>query len=155
MSYVIAKEGEGEELEVIKVHCVLCDAYEFVLPDKAKEINDDNFRCTVCSNPKGVVKLVKNYVKCAACGQTMDPISMECFCPPEDKPLLTWYNKPNEKNPIAKRMKEQIEESKMHGLERKIVVNAKKEKLDREIRMDENLQKLVELLLEKESKHAI
>ena len=151
MSYVIAKDGEGEELEVVKVHCVLCDAFEYVLPDKAKKINDENYKCTLCSTPKGVVKLVKNWIKCAQCGQTMGP-DRKCFCPQEDKPLLTWYDK---KDSMNKRLNEQIDESKMQGLERKIVVNAKKEKLDREIRMDENLQKLVEILLKKEKKDAI
>lgn len=153
MSYVIAREGEGEELTVIKVHCSLCDAFEYVLPDKTKEISDENYKCTLCSNPKGVVKLVKNYVKCAACGQTMGE-DRKCFCPQEDKPMLTWYDK-SKKDPAGKRLEEEIEDGKIRTLERKIVINAKQEKMDREIRMDENLQKLVELLLKKEKKNAV
>lgn len=151
-TYVIAKDGEGEELEVVKVHCSKCSAYEFVSPDEAKEINDENFQCKLCYNPKGVVKLVKNYVTCGTCGQTMGP-DRTCWCPEENKPMLTWYDK--SKDSTNKRLEEQIEESKLQGLERKIVRNTKKEKLDREIRTDENLQKLVELLLKKERKDAI
>jgi len=149
-TYVIAKDGEGEELDVVKVICSKCDAYEFMSPANAAKVTDSTFKCTLCSTPKGVVKLVKNYVKCAACGQTMGP-DRKCFCPEKDKPLLTWYSK----DPTNKRLNEEIDESKMQGLERRIVVSAKKEKIDREIRMDENLQKLVEILLKKESKHAI
>jgi len=154
-SYVISGTEEGEEIDVVKVICSKCDAYEFMSPDDAAKVNDSTFKCTLCYNPSGVVKLVKNFIKCAACGQTMGP-DRKCFCPEENKPMLTWYHKSNElKNPTANRLEEQIEESKMQGLERKIVRNAKKEKLDREIRMDENLQKLVNILLEKEKKDAI
>lgn len=135
-TYVIAKDGEGEELEVVKAICVKCSAYEFVSLDKAKEINDENFKCTVCNT----TKLVKRYVKCAACGQTMDPISMKCFCPEENKPLLTWYDK-SKKNPVAKKLEEEIEDGKIRTLERKIVITAKQEEHERKVRMDVNLDK--------------
>jgi len=141
-TYVIAKEGEGEELDVIKVICTKCEAFEYMSPEEAAKVNDSSFRCSVCSNQK----LVKSYVKCAACGTTMDPKTMKCWCPEVNKPLLTWYSKDS----TNKRLNEEIDESKMQGLERKIVRNAKQEKLDREIRMDSNLQKLVDILLEKE-----
>jgi len=149
-SYVMCGKDEGEELEVVKVICSKCDAYEFMSPANAAKVTDSSFQCSLCSNPKGVVKLVKSYVKCAACGQTMDPISRLCYCIPENKPMLTWYNKPNEKNPIAVRREQQIEESKLQGLERKVVRTARQKQHDMEVRTDENLQKLVELLLKKE-----
>jgi len=136
-TYVISGDGTGEEIKVVKAICVKCDAYEFVSLDKAKEINDENFKCTVCNT----TKLVKSYVKCAACGQTMDPISMKCFCPEENKPLLTWYDK-SKKHPGVKRLEEEIEDGKIRTLERKIVRNAKQEELDRKIRVDKNLIEL-------------
>jgi len=147
MSYVISGDGTGEEIDVVKVICSKCDAYEFMSPANAAKVTDSSFQCTLCSTPSGVVKLVKNYVKCAACGQTMDPISMKCFCPEENKPMLTWYKG---KNSTANRLEEQIEDGKIRTLERKIVITAKQKQHDREVRTDENLQKLVELLLKKE-----
>jgi len=137
MSYVIAKDGEGEELDVIKVICSKCDAYEFMSPVNAAKVDDSTFKCTVCNTSK----LVKSYVKCAACGQTMDPISMKCWCPQENKPLLTWYDK-SKKHPGVKRLEEEIEDGKLRTLERKIVINAKQEELDRKIRVDKNLIEL-------------
>jgi len=134
LSYVIAKEGEGKQLDVVKVICQKCEGFEYVSLDKAKGINDENFKCTVCNNQK----LVKSYVKCASCGQTMNPISMTCWCPQQDKPLLTWYSK----DPTNKRLNEQIEDGKIRTLERKIVRNAKQEEFDRKIRVDKNLIEL-------------
>jgi len=149
-SYVISGNDEGELIDVVRVICTKCEHYEFMSPKEASKVNDDTFKCPLCSTPEGVVRVVKNYVKCAACGEVMDPISMKCFCPEENKPMLTWYNKPNEKNPITMRHKEQVEDGKIRTLERKIVITAKQKQHDMEVRTDENLQKLVELLLQKE-----
>jgi len=147
-TYVISGDETGEEIEVIRVICTKCEHYEFMSPEEASKVNDSTFKCPLCSSPKGVVKAVKTYVKCAACGEVMDPISMKCFCPEENKPLLTWLDK----NATAKR---QIEDGKIRTLEAKIVRTAKQEKYDREVRTDENLEKLVELLLKKEGKDAL
>lgn len=147
-SYVISGDGTGEEIEVQKAICVRCGAYEFVSPAKAKLISDDNFKCSLCYTAPGVVKAVQTFVTCSECGQTMDQYERKCFCVPENKPLLTWTN--NSKNSVTKKLAEAIEESKMQGLERKIVRTARQKQHDMEVRTDENLQKLVELLLKKE-----
>jgi len=152
MSYVISGDGTGEEIEVTRVICTKCEHYEFMSPEEASKVDDSTFKCPLCSSPEGVVRVVKNYVKCAACGEVMGP-DRKCFCPEENKPLLTWVD--NSKNSTTKKISEEIEESKLQGLERKVVRNAKQERLEREKRMDENLQKLVELLLKKEGKDAL
>lgn len=149
-SYVMCGKDEGEEIEVVRVFCTKCDHFEFKSIEEAAKISDLNFSCPLCSSPEGIVRVVKNYTKCSSCGEVYSLENPVCYCIPENKPMLTWYHKSNERNPISMRHKEQIEDSKIRGLERKIVKTARQKQHDMEVRTDENLQKLVELLLQKE-----
>jgi len=143
-TYVIAKDGEGEELEVVRAICNKCFHYELVSPEDAERINDLNFKCPLCWTPPGVHKIVKTYEQCGNCGQVMGPDRL-CYCPEDNKPLMTFTHSSKElKNPATTRLEREIEEGKMQTFERKTVRTAKQQALDREIRMDKNLQKIAE-----------
>jgi len=135
-TYVMCGKDEGEEHLVQRSICVKCGAFEFVSLEKAKTLSDENFQCSICYTPPGVVKAVQTFVTCGQCGTTMGP-DRTCYCIPENKPLLRWLDT----DATAKRLEEQIEESKMQGLQQKIIRNAKQEELDRKVRMDLNLDK--------------
>ena len=153
-TYEISGDGTGEEIEVQRVICTKCGHYEFMTPAEASKI-DDSFQCPLCYTPPGVHNVVKTYEQCGVCGEVMRP-DKKCFCPEKIKPTLQYYHKSDElKNPVTKRLEEEIEEGKLQTMEKKIVRNAKREAEERQIRMDENLQKLVELQLKKERKDAV
>ena len=108
----------------------------------------------LCSTPEGVKRIVKEYVQCGECGEVYDPRNPKCFCPEKTKPTFEYYHKSKElKTPTTKRLEQQIEEGKLQTIERKVVRNAKREAVERQIRMDENLQNLVELLSKKEKEN--
>jgi len=138
----ISGDETGEEVEVQRAICIRCGAFEYVSLEKAKGLTDESYRCSLCWNAPGKIS-VKNYVACSKCGEVYDPKDPRCYCPSKTKPLLTWYHKSDKlKDPTAKRLSEQVEESKLQGLERKIVITAKQKEYERKIRVDKNLIEL-------------
>lgn len=154
-TYVISGDGTGTEIEVQDVICTKCGHYEYKIPDEAAKV-DDSFICNLCSTPDGVIRGVRKFEQCSVCSEVYDVKNPICFCPNEPKPLMTYYHKSNElKNPMVKRRDEEIEQGKLHTFEKNIVRTARQKDYDRQVRTDENLDKLVKLLVKKENKHAI
>ncbi len=139
--FVMSPDNTGEEIEVIRVICRSCSHYEFMDPSKAAKL-DDTWDCPLCKLPDGVTIGVRKFEQCATCGQVFDPKDPKCFCPEKIEPTLTFSHDSKElKNPITKRLEQQIEASKLDSLERRVVRSAKQEDFDRKIRMDVNLDK--------------
>ncbi len=139
--FVMSPDDTGTEVLVQRVICTKCSHFEFMDPSKAAKLND-SWNCPLCTLPAGVVKSVRKYEQCSSCGQVFDPRDPKCFCPEKIEPTLTFSHDSKElKNPITKRLEQQIEAGKLDSLERKIVYNAKQEDFDRKIRMDVNLDK--------------
>ncbi len=140
-TYVMSPDNTGTEVEVIRVICTKCSHYEFIDPSKAAKL-DDSWSCPLCTLPDGVTIGVRKLEACSNCGQVYDPKDARCFCPEKTQPTLTFSHDSKElKNPMTKRLEQEIEASKLDSLERKIVYNAKKEDHDRKARVDVNLDK--------------
>ena len=145
-TYEITEDETGEELLVQRVICTKCNAYEFMIPSKAAQV-DDSWRCKTCTLPEGVTKSVRRFEQCSQCSEVYDVRDPKCFCFEKPKPLLTYSHSSKElMNPVTKRLENEIEEGKLQTEEKKIVRNSKREAIERQIRMDKNLEKLVELL---------
>jgi len=140
-TFVMSGDDTGEEIEVQRVICRSCSHYEFMDPAKAAKL-DDSWNCPLCALPDGITIGVRKLESCGNCDQVYDPKDARCFCPEKTQPTLTFSHDSKElKNPITKRLEQQIEAGKLESLERKIVRSAKQEDFDRKIRMDVNLDK--------------
>jgi len=156
MKYEIS--DTGEEVEVCKVECLKCHHYELLVPAKAQKVFDDweNYKCDLCYIPKGMHKVVRQYIQCGVCQQVMDPKHNYCYCPDKPKKLLTYLGaksdlkSPNNPNAVEQRIKDQIEEDKFKRLQITTVQNSKRAAYEREIRMDKNLQILADAATKKE-----
>jgi len=150
--YEMAPDGEtGEDVLVQKITCSKCGHFEYFIPSEVEKLTDDSFECKLCSNPDKVFRGIKEFVQCGVCSQVFSSDKPECFCPDKTKPMLTFYNK-SKKSPVTKRLEDSIEEEKMQSMERKLVRSAKEQEFERKKRTDENLEKLVGLLMDKEKK---
>ena len=131
----------GTEVLVQRVICQSCFHYEFTTPDKAAKL-DDTWSCPLCTLPDGVTKSVRKWEQCSACQNVYDPRDPKCSCVDKTQPTLTFsFGSKELKNPITKRLEQQIEAGKLESLERKIVRSAKQEDFDRKARVDKNLDK--------------
>ena len=154
-TYEISPDETGEDIVVQRVICTKCGHYEFMTPAEASKV-DDSFKCTLCTLPDGVKRVVKGYIQCGACGEVYDAKDPKCFCVEKPKPLLTYSHSSKElRNPVTKRAEEWVEEGQLRGEEQRIVRNAKREAVERQIRDSDNLAKLVELLSKKEVKNPV
>ncbi len=138
--FVMSGDETGEEIEVQRVICNKCGHYEFSVPSKAAKL-DDTWDCPLCALPTGTIG-VRKLESCSNCSQVFDPRDPKCFCPEKIEHGLTFSHDSKElKNPMTKRLEQQIEAGKLDSLESKIVYNAKQADFDRKIRMDLNLEK--------------
>ena len=136
-----------QDNDTYKVICQQCQHY--IRVDKASAENYDNnpetFQCELCYVKEGDPKpLLRQLVNCSTCTQTYDShSSCECSIPASTITIITdpkgvWFK--------HNRVNEQEEEAKTNRQFNKIVRNRKLEVEQRQIRVDENLQKTVELL---------
>ncbi len=141
VTYVMSPDETGTEVLVQRVICNICSHFEFIDPSKAAKL-DDTWSCPLCTLPDGVTRSVRKYEQCSSCGQVYDPRDPKCFCPEKIEHMLTFSHDSKElKNPVTKRLEQQIEAGKLESLERKIVRSAKQEDFDRKARVDVNLDK--------------
>ena len=136
-----------QDNDTYKVICQQCQ--HFIRVDKASAENYDNnpetFQCELCFVKPGEPKpLLRQLINCSTCGQTYDShSSCECSIPVS---TITIQYDPKNKWMKHNRVNEQQEEAKTNREFNKIVRNRKLEAEQRQIRVDENLQKTVELL---------
>ena len=136
-----------QDNDTYKVICQQCQHY--IRVDKASAENYDNnpetFQCELCYVKEGEPKhLTRKFVHCATCNQTFDSKS-SCDCQIPVSTITIQYD-PKNKWMKHNRVNEQQEEAKTNREFNKIVRNRKLEAEQRQIRVDENLQKTVELL---------
>ena len=134
-----------------KVICSSCKHYKSYDEESIKkfEANPEEFDCELCHfNHPGHPKFVGHYYQCGFCSQVSRSDSCDCQESLEANvsTIKIVYNPKNQYPSRFNRVNEKEEEGKTNREFNKIVRNKKLEKLEREIRMDKNLQRLVELM---------
>ena len=138
------------------VYCVICQQCEhFVRVDKASAekyiIEPESFHCELCYVAPGEPKhLTRKFDHCATCNQTYDSHS-SCECPPQVSSIKITYpqmKKDRDKDYGAYNNRTTLDFNKR-------VRNRKLEAEQRQIRVDKNLQRIADLLEEKEKKGAV
>ena len=145
-----------QDNDTYKVICQQCQHYIRVDESSAKnyEENPETFECELCFVKPGDPKpLLRQLVNCSTCTQTYDSrSSCECPIPASTITIITdpkgvWFK--------HNRVNEQEEEAKTNRQFNKIVRNRKLEAEQRQIRVDKNLQRIADLLEEREKKSAV
>ncbi len=145
-----------QENDSYKVICQQCQ--HFIRVDKASaenyENNPESFHCELCYVEPGDPRpLLRKFDHCATCNQTFDSRS-SCECPVPTSTITITYD-PKHKWMKHNKVNEQQEEAKTNREFNKIVRNRKLEAEQRQIRVDKNLQRIADLLEEKEKKSAV
>lgn len=131
-----------------KITCVQCKHWQVFDEASIKKFseNPERFDCELChhGHSKEDPRFIGHYHACGFCQQ----VSKSDFCGCEESlegsisTIKIVY--PDMKNPG--RVNEAEEASKTNRMVNKIIRNKKLEAIEREIRMDKNLQRLVELM---------
>ena len=140
-------EQTNDEYKIICKHC-----QHFIRVDKASaekfEDNPEDFKCELCFVEPGKPKLVRTLVHCAECRQTYDSRS-NCECPPKFSKITVDFNPGHKRS--DKDMKRFFEDQEGYNAKTTRIFNNKVlskrlEAEQRQIRVDENLIKIAELL---------
>lgn len=149
------------ENDTWKVICQKCQHFERVDKASAEKYDNDpeSFHCELCFIPKGDNKIrLRKFIHCAECNQTFDSKS-SCDCSIQASsieivydPKNKWMKKDWNKDYASYNAKTTLDFNKH-------IRNRKLEQEERQIRVDKNLEKTVELLgklvKQKEKKGAV
>lgn len=150
----------SEQVEEYRVRCKNCQ--HFIWTDKATsekyEDGQDGYHCDLCWIEPGKPRLVRSLINCTECTQTYDSLS-NCECLPKMSSIKIVYDKDHKWMKPSRvgfdKNSEKAEEQKTMRMFNNRVRNRKLEAEQRQIRMDENLQKMVGLLEKKEVKNCL
>jgi len=138
----------SEQLE--KITCSQCRHWQAFDEKSINHFNKnpEEFDCELCHyGHSGHPKFIGHYYQCGFCNQVNRSDSCDCQEALESNmSTIKIVYDPDKKWIRPNRVNEKAEAGKANMEFNKIVRNKKLEKLEREIRMDKNLQRLVELM---------
>jgi len=147
--------------ELVKVTCSQCKRYKKCSPDVAKKWEDDpeSFHCDICWTPEGVHKVVQVLLECNKCHQIVTKTGPNSFCMCKDEPIKSgisikydpggvWMK--NKTNTRTEKIQHDIEVGKQEWKFKKSVRALRVDELERNKRMDSNLQRIADSLDKKE-----
>jgi len=148
--------------ELVKVTCTQCKRYKKCSPDVAKKFEDDpeSFHCEICWKPEGVHRLVQNLIECNKCHQVCTKSGPTSFCMCKGEPIksgiqITFDPKgawtKGRTDTRTEKIQHDIEEGKQEWKFKKSVRALRVEELERDKRMDSNLQRIADSLDNKET----
>ena len=132
--------------DTFKIICQKCQHFIRVTKITAEQYEDDpeSFHCELCYVEPGKPIRLRTLINCATCTQTYDSKS-SCLCPPKTSTITITYD-PKGVWMKHNKVNEQQEADKTNRQFNKLIRNRKLEAEQRQIRVDTNLEKTVELL---------